>query len=363
MVVSFSTLFYMDIPLAALSTLSFYLILKKRYVAAGITSGLMYLTKFNAAFFFPGFLLVILWNERRNVWNLLMRLGFFIVPIVLIYLPDLYWRQVHITSQMDIIGWNYVSFRLSLALTGARWKEYLNSYFTNPLDLVKYFGFAILFLFIFQFFSKNKWNRKSLIYVVPIVSYLLSYLFVFGTNSDIRYLIPILPLLAVLITPSFFSLGKPLRVIFIGVCILQFLGATYYVHRERRLLPEVKNGLDYVRDHVPQNALILYPEENLLIYGQRRVIWSAVKDEASEKNGLRKGLYSLFWGADDDTMNHLLLTNGVSHILIKKSRIYDDRKERHTGGYPQSFVERLPHLEGWKKMFENSGVALWGRTS
>ena len=58
-------------------------------------------------------------------------------------------------------------------------------------------------------------------------------------------------------------------------------------------------------------------------------------------------------------MKDLLKANHIDHILIKKSRIYDDRKKLHVGGYPQSFVEKLPHLDGWVKSFENPEVELW----
>ena len=177
MVVSFSTLFYMDVPMTALSTLSFYLILKKRYIEAGVASGLAYFTKLNSGFFFPGFLLVIFWNERKEFWRLLKSLGFFILPI-------------------------------------------------------------------------------------------------------------------------------------------------------------------------------------LLIYGQRRIIWTAVG--ASEGYRLAKnGLCFPFWPNNPDEMDNIVRANKIDHILIKKSRIYDDHKQHHLGGYPQSFVGKLSLLDGWTKIFENPGVALW----
>jgi hypothetical protein len=58
-------------------------------------------------------------------------------------------------------------------------------------------------------------------------------------------------------------------------------------------------------------------------------------------------------------MDDLFEANKISYVMVKKSRIYDDREERHLGGYPQSFLERLSHSGGWVKIFENSGVALW----
>jgi hypothetical protein len=70
-------------------------------------------------------------------------------------------------------------------------------------------------------------------------------------------------------------------------------------------------------------------------------------------------LGSLFWTEDDEEMNNVLKNNQVDHILIKKSRIYDDRKEHHFGGYPQSFIEKLSNLNGWVKIYENHKLELW----
>ena len=121
----------------------------------------------------------------------------------------------------------------------------------------------------------------------------------------------------------------------------------------------MKEGFEYIRKNVNKDALILYPEENLLIYGQRRIIWSAVRGHGLI--GVKGPLYAIFWGKDNGVVCDLLKANRIDHILIKKSRIFDDSKEQHVGGYPQSFVEKLPHLDGWVKVFENQGMALWKR--
>jgi hypothetical protein len=342
--------------MTALSTLGFYLILKKRYIEAGAASGLAYFTKLNSAFLFPGFVLLIVWNERRKIWSLFKNVVFFTFPILIIYVLDLYWRKQNINPSADPLDVQHVLIRASL-IFGGRLKEYLISYTTNPTDLVKYFGLAFLCVFFFHLFCVKRWNRKDAILWVPVISYLAVFLFIFGIQSDIRYLIPVLPYLAVLVTPSFFTLRKLWRLIIIGICILQFAGTSYYVHQRRQISTEVKEGFEYIRKNVNENALILYPEENLLIYGQRRMIWSAVRGYGLI--GVKGGLYGIFWGGDNNSICDLLKANHIDHILIKESRIFDDSKEQHVGGYPRSFVEKLPHLDGWVKVFENQGMVLW----
>jgi hypothetical protein len=350
MVVSFSTLLYMDVPMTALSTFGFYLILRKRYFVAGIASGLAYFTKLNAAFLFPGFLFLVVWNERGRISAHLKNLCFFTLPILVIYIADLYWRKIHITSG-NSIGWSSVSGLFTL-----RWREYLNSNLTDPIDLIKYFGLAFLFLVFLHLFSYRRWDRKGLIFWVPVVSYLLAFLIIFRIESDIRYLLPILPFLVALFSPRLLSLGKRWQIVLIGICILQFGSTTYYVHQQRQISPEVKEGFEYIRKNVSGNALILYPEENLLVYTHRKMVWSAV---SIYRSGKEVGLYELFWANDPGEMSRALKASYLDYILIKKSRIYDDREEQHLGGYPRSFVDRLSKLEGWMKVFENQGLALW----
>ncbi|MGB7573108.1 MAG: glycosyltransferase family 39 protein, partial [Thermodesulfobacteriota bacterium] len=234
MVVTFSTLLYMDVPMTALSALGFYLILKKRYIEAGVASGLAYFTKLNSGFLFPGFVLLIAWNERRKIWSLFKNVFFFTFPILVIYILDLYWRKQNINPKADHLNVEQLLGRASKIISEGRGIEYLISYTTNPADLVKYFGLAFLCVFFFYLFRVKRWNRKDAVLWVPVISYLMVFLFLFGIGSDIRYLLPVLPYLAVLITPSFLTLRKLWHFIIIGICILQFAGTSYYVHQRRQ---------------------------------------------------------------------------------------------------------------------------------
>ncbi len=392
--VSFSTLLYVDIPLTTFSIFSMYFILKKRYIEAGVASALMYFTKLNSVFFFPGFLFLIFWNEKKNLLKIVKNMTFFTLPVLTIYIPDFLWRNKNIPFQFNIISKGSILERFFERISEGMWlrilertsepiskriveqipeqivrlqvtspakniivKEFSSSNLTNSIDLIKYLGLVFLFLLLFHIFRFRRWERKDLSLWVPVISYLIVFLIVFGVHSDLRYLVPILPFLAVLITPSFLSLRRSWRWVLIGVCILQFASTSFYVHQKRQISPGMMEGFEFIKNNVPESALILYPEENLLIYAQRRVIWSAFK---VARSGPVYSLRTIFWGYPEET-NHALRINEIDHILIKKSRIYDDREVHHLGGYPQSFVEKLPHLEGWVKIFENSEAALWKR--
>jgi hypothetical protein len=367
MVVSFSTLLYMDVPVTALSAWSYYSVLKRRYVQGGMASSLAFFTKLNAAFFLPGFLFLIVWKERKSVWGILKNLTLFIIPVLLIHVPDRYWRQENIASQVSHVNLQVVVSRVTGggkggilgAIMGAGTvREYFNSYLTNPVDVGKYFGIALVLLVVFYFIYFRRRNKQGLQFWIPVISYLVVFLFFFGIRADIRYLLPILPFLIVAVAPVCHWLGRKWRVAVLGLCLLQFASTTYYVHQMRQISPAVKEGYEYVKKNLPENALILYPEENLLLYGQRRMVWSMIR---SLRLG-QSGIYTILWTPRRRELDELLRVNGVDYVLIKKSRIFDQQNEHHAGGYPRSFVENLEELsqrDRWMKAFENSELTLW----
>ena len=361
MVVSFSIILYMDIPVTALSLLSFYFILQRRYIEGGFALGLAYLTKLNACFFIPGFLILILWHEREKVWVLLKSVGLFSMPFSVIVFLDHCWRRENIESSYDLVSILLVAERVestfrNLTESQDTFRQYLISYMTNPVDIVRFLGLGLLVCLFIHIISFKRWSGKGIVFWIPVFSYLIAFFLLFGFNSDLRYIMPVVPFLAILCVESPILSQKRWIWMIVGVCILQFFSTTFYVYQRRLIPSEIKESYEFVRMHLPKNALVLYPEENLLIYGQRRIVWDA------SVRGNPGGLYSLLWAPDLPTMKRNLELNHINYIMIKKSRIYDDRIEKHTGGYPKSFVEKIPKLEGWEKIFENPGVSIWKRT-
>ena len=47
---------------------------------------------------------------------------------------------------------------------------------------------------------------------------------------------------------------------------------------------------------------------------------------------------------------------------MEKSRIYDDTKVKHFGGYPKSFVERLRQFQFFKLIYENKEMMIWEKS-
>lgn len=376
MVVSFSILFYLDVPGTGLAALSLFLLFKRRYFLAGLGISLMYFSRRNACFLVPGFVSILFIMEKENWLIKLKSLIYFVFPTGILGFLDLQWRRVHIEGAkyamagMDefttVSTWNYFKSRLSKLLWGSG--EYLNSSLVNPKDVIQYFGISLLLaLFLYFLLKKNK--REDLALWVCVILYFVSFAFLFGMNSDIRYLSPVIPLLCVLAASSFKSFGnlKWLNVSILAMCLLQLLGTSLYVH-QRRLIPEgMKEGFEFIKQNTPVDALCMYPGYIFIEATGRRFIWSsffqvevwAMKKRYDHLDLEKDKSVFLFWSKNEEDMRKIMEMNKLDYIVVDKSRIYDDADVRHFGGYPKSFAERLPTLRLVKNIFENQAMSIW----
>jgi 4-amino-4-deoxy-L-arabinose transferase-like glycosyltransferase len=380
MVVTFGILFYLDVPGTAFAALSLLLFLKKRYFLTGLGISLMYFTRRNGCFLVPGFMLVLWLFDKESLITKLKNSIFLILPTAILAPFDLRWRRIYIeTPTFTIPGVGkytsggareYIVSRLAELMTKFIWGsgEYLNSSLINPRDVIQYFGVALLAgMFLYFLFKKNK--KEDLPLWVCVIFYFVFYAYLFGINSDIRYIFPIIPLLCVLAGSSFKSIGslKWLKGSILVVCLLQLLGTSFYVH-QRRLIPAgMKEGFEFIKQNTPVNALFMYPGYILTEATGRKFIWSSffqvegwvvskkypTLDFSRDKSAL------MFWNNKEDDIKEILKVNKLHYIVIDKSRIYDDTKVKNFGGYPKSFVERLPTLPLFKKIFENQAMSIW----
>lgn len=342
MIVSFDILFYVDIPLSTLTILTFLLISKGRYTLAGFGFGLMYLTKFNGPFFGIPFLLIIsLLNDKKR---LLTKILCFSLPCLLIIIPDIYWRGTHSYQEAQLGSIQNIFKMLGTGIT----QNAPNSTFISVTDNIKYFGLGLIWLLI-VYLIKRRFQKKDLLLWIPIFFYFSFFVYFFKINGDIRYLLPITPFLCVIASKGISSCkDRKLIIIFLAVCFIQFFCVLIFVHNERRISSEIKEGINFIKANVPEDGIILYPEYNLTEYTNRRVAWTTMFWD----------LEKVLWG-DDEFIRNSLKKHKVHYILIKKTRIYDDGVERHLMGYPTSFVNRLPAFHFLELRFNNRELSLW----
>jgi hypothetical protein len=66
-----------------------------------------------------------------------------------------------------------------------------------------------------------------------------------------------------------------------------------------------------------------------------------------------------FWNPNIEDLKRSLRVNKVDYIVIKKTRVYDDSRVKHLGGYPKSFVQKMPGFAFLKLVFNNKGMSIW----
>ncbi len=361
-VAAFSVLFYLDIPATSLSTLCLFLIIKRKYLWSGIVLGLMYLTKRNTCFFVPGFLFLIFYQTETGFKEKIKNCIYFLVPTLLFIIPDFLWRENNLKSTVMINGQEVVMSssasgtfegvirRVTLADWHLLTREYLNSSLFNPIDIIKYLGIVLLIALALYVIYK-RYEKKDLKLWVPILCYFLFFCYIFNPGSDIRYIIPIVPFLVVLSSKVIECFKvKWLSYIIIFLCFSQFIGTVLFVRINRQIPKEIEEGFAYLKNNTSDDALVIYPEYIMIEKTNRRFAWAG---------NLHEVLQSLFRSKDDNKIKDSLKSFNVNFIAIKKSRVYDDCKVQHFGGYPKSFIERLPSFSFVKLVFDNKEMSIW----
>lgn len=360
----FSVVFYLDVPAVCFSTLCILLVVKKRFLWSGLVLVFMYFTKRNALFFAPVFILFIFFAKGSRLRDKIKNLLYLFAPSFLLVPPDLFWREKNLKYTMTFVldGKQYsnanlgstigIIDRLSLKWWKFKTQEYLNSSLFNPVDVLKYFGIALLMGLAIYFLFKI-YRKKDIRCWALILCYFLFFSLVFTPGSDIRYLLPVFPLLAILSSVAIanFSYKKWFKLIVIVLCSLQFCGTIFFMSQKRVISKEIKEGFAYLRDNTPADTFILYPENIIINETNRRFLWLG--------NCISLYLDDYFWETDEDKAMDFLKKNKIGYIAVKKTRIYDDSKRHHYGGYPKSFVDRLPEMPFLNPVFDNKEISIW----
>jgi hypothetical protein len=226
------------------------------------------------------------------------------------------------------------------------YRPYLNAYLTQVWDLLRYLGLALV-LAVGLYFRNLRFERKEIFLLLPVASFLVLFPY-HPTSLDIRYFLPLMPFLCVWISKHLVVKGKIGSVLLTLVCLAQFLAVTGYVHGKRRVPSEIHEAFQYLRGQTPADSFIMYPEYLLNEATERKVVWG----------GLRN-LAELLWTEDSQRLSALFYESAVDYIMVRNDRIYEDSEVRHFGGFPVSFVRRMPDMRFLNKVFENTKTTIW----
>jgi hypothetical protein len=387
MVAAFSVILYSDILSVVFSVLCVLLVIKKKYLWAGVSLGMVYLAKRNGLLFVPAIILIVFYEQVSLKVKLRNLLIIFAIASVIIF-PDIYWRKqvfkemppsiwssvtkimqrattpvtkiikrAHTASTAPIASTPTASAPIASAPTGdvasfanlAAGDYPFLKYFKDYLFL-SYFGLTLILCLIIYFFHKYKWFKKQdIILWTLIISYILLYLYFMGLCKEMRYLMQIIPFVEILAARSIVSIRKrPVKIVIILICIFQLFATVCYVCLKRRVPQGLKDSFAYVKENTPRDADILYLEYVGMEMADRKIRWS--------KFGL---LDKIFWEPDAQEVLCAMEEMSIDYILIRNSRVYDDQNMRYIGGYPKSFVERLSTLPFVRLIYENSQASVW----
>lgn len=229
-------------------------------------------------------------------------------------------------------------------------RERLASSMLNPAHLAAYLGGALalggLVTFVLRLARRGPPVDGRLLAVVVLL-YLLMAVVMFSLNSPIRYILPVFPVLGAIVGRrcALWLRRRWVVTAVVTLCLLQMMGAAVVVGRQRKKSPERMAAYGRIRKHVPQEAYILYPGQELVIYANRRLVWG---------NTILMNV--LFWPESPRKAQAILEYNGIRYVAIPRSRIYSDAGlepgQRHYNGYPQSLVDAMTewpfmHRVGW----------------
>lgn len=379
LVTTHTIMLYIDIPIAAITTLCVLMLARGRFFWAGVFMGLMILTKRNIYFIMPFLLFWLCCTHHNNLlrpyeclknWRTgLRRLVLFSTPAIAIILPDLYFRYYYLH------GVTLVSAKIDRLYRDPVDTVFIHpsSILGHPQTLLTYLG-AGLFICLGLYFYRKLYTREDLLLGLATSSYIFLLppaviLQVFYEEPDpvaavkhlysalatclaVRYLSPIIPMVAILASKGFTSFKtKGWRWALTIACIIQVLVASFYVFQVRKIPPDIKAGYYYVAKNMPPGTCFLYPHGTLLILAPHRLMW--------DSTNTMPDLAYLFWKANKKEAIDILKRYKIEYLFIEKDKIVDDSTIHNYGGFPRSFVEKIPKLGCFSLEYENSLVEIW----
>jgi PAS domain-containing protein len=306
----------------------------------------------------------------------------FVVPAVLVTLPDWFWRTAHLPAMYEPVSLPQILQRLetsfaqqALVATGnggdggaaaatvaGRLWAWLGasvgaSRLNNPADLLQYIGAALPAL-LALYLVRRAWGRADAKVWLAVLLYVVLFLVMFTLDTEIRYAMPVIPLVAVVAARGLRGwCQKPWVLALVGLAAFGHLGMTaWYVGVQRTLTPGQRAVFEYLRTRTPTDARILYPGEVMVAQARRQAVWSQWRNLKTDLSSIT----GLLAETDPERIRRLLRANAVTHICIDERHVYVDRGEVVGFGYPRSFVERLPRLPFLERVEGDwPGMELW----
>jgi len=327
----------MEIPLLALLVVFFYLFFRRQYLLSGIILGCAMLTKISTIFILPP-VAILLISEPIGIKRKAVNFIQVYLPFLLINIPDIIFRYKE-------LGYLYYSSPAPTA-SGLTYYHSPLSLTVSPFKAVLSLGIAFI-VGLCVYVLRKRYEHKDLRLWTVIGVYIVLWIVFFHHILDVRYLMPIIPLLCIVSAKGICALSKSLRYLLYLLITFQFVFSCGYTVGKRYMPREKREAYDFIRRNVSPDSLILYPGEDIMLYTQRPIIWGRVPS-----------VEKLFWGREDQILS-VIKEYGIDYIVVDKAKIYTDTHLKHIGGYPSSFIERLDDFPFLGCIFSNQRISIW----
>jgi len=353
----FSVVLYVEVAMMALVTLSAALVLARRPLPAGLAFGMAFLVKPTVAFAFPA-LMAGAWlaagaalrsiaslRSTSPTWR--RRMGAIAlagIGTAALVIPDLAWRYKHLgtigVASLSKSGGNTAApeaIRAMLREKGPETLYYVSS-LTRPADIGMYLGMLVVLGLAAAIVLRKPLGRRAAALWTVLGILLLAQGGLIAQSRgylDVRYamlLFPVLVLLAAMALAEWTRTHRRLAWVLVAAAILQGTAVGAKALWIRRIDPQLREAmvtLGRLEVRRPP-GFVLCPESKVSTYSGRPILWAAINPGA------------FFFSWPNEKQWFLLDYFGVEYIAVLQSRIY--AKVKHTGGYPRSFVDALPHL-------------------
>jgi len=343
----YGVVLYVEAAMLALLAGCAALLLRRRVLLAGIAFGAAFLARPAVAVAYPAFLVGCLLLEEPAWPKRLLKAFLGSLGAALLIVPDLVWRQVNLGT----IGVVYMTRSggdphvpeaiRQMLLEGGPERFYWATSVLNPADVLMHLGLVVLVGAALSLVLVRRLGRPAWALWAVAVAFLVPQAVVMAVNRfpDVRYLMPVFPVLVLLaglgVSAAFRRSRRPvLAGLIILVAVAQAGSVAAFVYDRRQVDPEAMEAMRTlgrldVRD---PPGFVVCPEASVTTYSGRPILWSAINP----------GAFFFRWSPEKQWT--LLDYYGVEFIAVPQHRVYDDTETKHTGGFPHSYVRRLPEL-------------------
>jgi len=342
---SFGILLYVEVAMVALLAAAAALLLGRRPFWGGLLFGLAFLVKPTVLLLFPAFCLGVLLTGGRGWRAWLTALLLAGLGAALTVVPDLWWRQTHLgTIGVVYLGQSGGDATLPEAIRAMLREKgpetfYVPSTVFSPLDLVTYLGVPGLLGLALALarLRRPDWKLGGLWLVLGAFLAVHVALLPWTGMTEVRYAMPGFGLVAILAALGLMPMTRKRRwaaVLLLSVAIAQAAATVGWVAWARRVPQDLREAMAEV-GRLPSArppGFVVNPEPRLTLYSGKPILWSAINP----------GPFFFSWSPGKQW--EMLDYYGVEYFVIPRGRIYDDAKLKHTGGFPESFVRRLPEM-------------------